>query len=83
MVSDTHEAFWMMNANTKKVVYVSEAYEAITGRTLAQIRENPSSYKELVHPQDRARFLTKLEEAGITGKFDEEFRIVRPDGVSR
>ena len=83
MANNIAEVFWMMNANTKEVVYVSEAYEAITGRSLAEIRENPSSYKELVHPQDRARFITKLEEAGITGKFDEEFRIVRPDGASR
>ncbi|MGA3198836.1 MAG: PAS domain S-box protein [Halobacteriota archaeon] len=83
MANNIQEVFWMMNANTKEIVYVSEAYEAITGHTLAEIRENPSSYKELVHPQDRARFLTKLEEAGITRTFDEEFRIVRPDGVSR
>jgi len=83
MANNIQEVFWMMNANTKEVVYVSEAYEAITGHPLAEIRENPSSYKELVHPQDRARFLTKLEEAGITGKFDEEFRIIRADGVSR
>jgi PAS domain S-box-containing protein len=83
MANNIQEVFWMMNANTKEVVYVSEAYEAITGHSLAEIRHNPSSYKELVHPQDRARFLTKLEEAGITGNFDEEFRIVRPDGVSR
>ena len=83
MANNIQEVFWMMNANTKEVVYVSEAYEAITGHPLAEIRENPSSYKKLVHPQDRARFLTKLEEAGITGKFDEEFRIVRADGVSR
>jgi PAS domain S-box-containing protein len=83
MANNIQEVFWMMNANSKEIVYVSEAYEAITGHPLAEIRENPSSYKELVHPQDRARFLTKLDEAGITGKFDEEFRIVRPDGVSR
>jgi transcriptional regulator with GAF, ATPase, and Fis domain len=37
----------------------------------------------LVHPDDRASFLAKLEEARTTGKFDEEFRIVRADGVSR
>jgi PAS domain S-box-containing protein len=83
MANNIQEVFWMMNANTKEIVYVSEAYEAITGHSFAEIRENSSSYKELVHPEDRARFLTKLEEAGITGKFDEEFRIVRPDGVSR
>jgi len=83
MANNIHEVFWMLKADTKEIVYVSDAYETITGHSLAEIRENPSSYKELVHPEDRARFLAKLEEAGITGKFDEEFRIVRPDGMSR
>jgi PAS domain S-box-containing protein len=77
------EVVWMLRADTKELVYVSNAYESVTGHSLAEIRENPSSYKDLVHPEDRARFLAKLEEARTTGKFDEEFRIVRADGVSR
>jgi len=37
----------------------------------------------LVHPEDRTRFIAKLEDAALTGRFDEEFRIVRPDGGIR
>jgi len=77
------EVVWMLRADTEELLYVSNAYEAITGHSLLEIRENPSSYKDLVHPEDRTRFLAKLEEARTTGKFDDEFRIVRPDGVSR
>jgi len=53
MVSDTQEVL-EMNANTKEVVYVSEAYEAITGRSLAEIRENPSSTKSCPPSGSRA-----------------------------
>ena len=77
------DVVWMLRVDTNELVYVSNAYEAVTGQSLREIRENPSSYKDLVHPKDRARFLAKLEEAGRTGKFNEEFRIVRADGVSR
>jgi PAS domain S-box-containing protein len=77
------EVVWMIRTDTKELLYVSNAYEVVTGHSLAEIRKNPSSYKELVHPEDRARFLAKLEEARTTGKFDEEFRIVRADGVPR
>jgi PAS domain S-box-containing protein len=73
----------MMNAESKELLYVSKAYETITGRPLSELSENPTSYKEVIHPDDRVRFLSKLEEAGITGKFDEEFRILRPDGTTR
>jgi PAS domain S-box-containing protein len=77
------EVVWMRRADTNELVYVSNAYEAVTGHSLREIRENPSSYKDLVHHEDRARFLAKLEGARSTGKFDQEFRVVRADGVSR
>ena len=77
------DVVWMLRADTNEVIFVSNAYEAVTGHSLREIRENPSSYKDLVHPDDRPRFLVKLAEARTTGKFDEEFRIVRADGVTR
>ena len=83
MASNVQEIVWMMRTDTKELVYVSEAYETVTGHSLEEIRQHPHSYKELIHPEDRTRFLAKLEEATVTGKFDEEFRIVRPDGVLR
>jgi PAS domain S-box-containing protein len=83
MATNIQEIFWMMNAETKEVIYVSKAYETITGRPLSEIYEAPASYRDLIHPEDRLRVLTKLEEAGKTGRFDEEFRILRSDGVQR
>jgi PAS domain S-box-containing protein len=77
------EVVWMLRTDTNEILYVSTAYEAITGHSLSEIARNPSSYLDLLHPEDRHRFLAKLEEARTTGKFDEEFRIVRADGVSR
>ncbi len=77
------EVVWMLRTDTNELILVNNAYEAVTGHSLREIRENPSSYKDLLHPEDRAHFLAKLAEACSTGKFDEEFRIVRADGVSR
>ena len=77
------DVVWMLRTDTNELVYVSNAYETVTGHSLREIRENSSSYKDLVHPEDRARFLAKLEEARSTGRFDEEFRIVRLDGACR
>src|ERR1700722_10445744 len=49
----------------------------------SDIYEAPASYRDLIHPEDRLRVLTKLEEAGNTGRFGEEFRILRADGALR
>jgi PAS domain S-box-containing protein len=83
VTDNVQEVVWMMNAQTKEILYVSKAYETITGRPLSQIYKDPASYKELIHPDDRVRVLSNLDQAAITGKFDEECRILRADGVMR
>lgn len=83
MADNIQEVYWMLDAGTKHILSINPAYETITGRSLRTLRDNPVSYQELFHPEDRLRVLTRLEEAGMTGHIDEEFRIVRPDRAVR
>jgi PAS domain S-box-containing protein len=83
MADNIQEIFWMIDAKTKKALSVTAAYETITGRSCQSLLENPSSYEELIHPEDRVHVLAKLGEATQTGYFDERFRIVRPRGEVR
>ena len=83
MADNIQEIVWMIDAETKKALYVNAAYETITGRSCQSVLENPSSYEDLIHPEDRVHVLTKLGEATQTGHFDERFRIVRADGEVR
>jgi PAS domain S-box-containing protein len=83
MADNIQEIFWTIDAQTKNAIYVNQAYEAITGRSLGSLRENPSSYKEAIHPDDRTHVLAKLEEAAPSGHFNGKFRIVRPEGEVR
>ncbi len=83
MADNIEEIFWMLDAETKKVIYVNQAYEAITGRTCESLRKNPKAYEEAIHPEDRIRVLSRLGESLQTGLFDEEFRIIRPDNTTR
>jgi len=83
MADNILEVYWMIDVETMHVVYVNAAFEAVTGRSCETLRDNPASYQELFHPEDRVRVLTRLEEAVETGRFDEEFRIIRPDHATR
>jgi PAS domain S-box-containing protein len=83
MADNIQEIFWVIDAQTKKATYVNPAYETITGRSCQSLMENPSSYEEVIHPEDRVYVLAKLGKAAQTGSFDERFRIVRPDGEIR
>ena len=53
MASNIREIFWMIDAETKKALYVNEAYETITGRSCQSLLESPSSYEDLIHLEDR------------------------------
>jgi len=81
--NNTQEIFWKMNADTKQVVYVNPAYNAITGHTIESLCRDLSLQIELIHPQDRGRVLSKLQEVSASGHLDEEFRFVHADGSIR
>jgi len=83
MADNIQEIFWMIDAKTRKTLYVNPAYETITGRSRAALKQDPLSYEEIIHPDDRVQVLLKLREAMQSGDFDERFRIVSPDGKAR
>ena len=66
MADNIQEIVWMIDAETKKALYVNAAYETITGRSCQSLLENPSSHEDLIHPEDRVHVLTKLGEATQT-----------------
>jgi len=83
MARNIEEIFWTLDAKNMKVLYVNPAYETITGRSCGSLEEDPKSYKEVIHPEDRVRVLSRLGESVQTGQLDEEFRITKPDGAIR
>jgi PAS domain S-box-containing protein len=83
MANNIQEIFWMMDATTQKVIYINRAYAAITGYSVDSLCENPSSYRDLIHPEDRTRVLSRLQALARPGILDEEFRFIRGDGEVR
>jgi len=83
MANNIQEIFWMMDAETLEVAYVNNAYAQLTGHTVDSLLENPSTYSEMIHPEDRIRVLSRLQDLAHFGTFDEEFRFIRADGEVR
>jgi PAS domain S-box-containing protein len=73
----------MMDAQTHDVTYINPAYATLTGHTVESLRRDPSSYRDLIHVEDRIRVLSKLQGLGQCGVLDEEFRFIRADGEIR
>ena len=82
IAENINEVFWVRNPD--KMVYISPAYEEIWGRTCESLLQNPNSFIEAIHPDDLERILKAFQAALSPAKaFNEEYRIVRPDGSIR
>lgn len=83
LAESINEVFWMSDLAKNQILYVSPAYETIWGRDCQSLAESPRSWLEAIHPEDRARILEAAHTKQITGEYDEQYRIVRPDGSIR
>ncbi len=83
VVESIDEVFWMVDAQENRKLYVSPAYEEIWGRPSAPLYQNSMAWVDAVFQEDQARVRAALATRLHDGTFDEEFRIVRPDGSIR
>jgi PAS domain S-box-containing protein len=82
LAENIREVVWMSDPEKEEVLYVNPAYEEIWGQSTASLYENPTAFLDAVHPDDRERVETTLD-TQASGEYDEEYRIVRPDGERR
>ena len=77
------EVFWLSDVSKNAIIYVSPAYESIWSRSCESLYGSPRSWLEAIHPDDRERVLEAALTKQVVGTYDEEYRIVRPDGSIR
>ena len=77
------EVFWMTDLAKQQMLYVSSGYEEIWGRSCESLYASPQSWLDAVHPEDRARVRDAALCKQTVGTYDEQYRILRPDGAIR
>lgn len=77
------EVFWMTNPEKGEILYVSPAYEKIWGRSCESVYQKPTDWLEAIFPADRQRIETAARTLQVSGAYDEEYRIIKPDGSVR
>ena len=75
--------FWITDPKKQDMLYISPGYEEIWGRSCESLYASPQSWLEAVHPEDRARVFEAATHKQGVGTYDEQYRILRPDGVIR
>ena len=83
-MSEVVEAvFWVTEPGEKPFRYVSPAFETIWGFPPERLYEEPDLWKKSIHPSDRARVEESIRRHEEAGRYEETYRIVRPDGTVR
>lgn len=76
------EVIWMSSVGIDEIHYVNPAYEEVWGRSRECLYDEPISFLEGVHPDDRERVRGTIPQRA-RGEYDEIYRVVRPDGSVR
>jgi PAS domain S-box-containing protein len=71
------------DARDDRPIYISPSFEAVWGRNHKVAFEQPRSWLEAIHPDDRDETLERMEQHKHGVFTVGEFRVVRPDGSIR
>ena len=77
------EVFWLTDPAKNEMLYISPAYDDIWGRKGETLYETPLDWLAAIHPDDRAGVIEAARLKQSRGTYDEQYRIVRPDGSIR
>ncbi|MBD2506680.1 PAS domain S-box protein [Nostoc muscorum FACHB-395] len=80
---NTHAVIWIASPDSFRTLYVSPAYEKIWGRSCQSLLEQPESWIDNVHPDDRDCLTIAAKQQLISELVSIEYRILRPDGSMR
>jgi len=83
IAENIRDVFYLRDADSRRMLYVSPAYEEVWGRSCESLYANPQSWTDAIHPNDRAPASEKLKSGILAGKYEFTYRIVRPDGAIR
>ncbi len=83
VTDNIREVFWLTDRSKNELLYVSPGYAEIWGRSADALYASPQLWIESIHSEDRQRVTEAVHTKQLAGTFDEEYRIVRPDGSVR
>ncbi|MGH7938613.1 MAG: PAS domain S-box protein, partial [Chthoniobacterales bacterium] len=78
------DVLWILDSKSKRLEYVSPAFEKVWGESRDAIMREARRWNELLHPDDREGLERNVEELMSHGTTTREYRIIRPsDGEVR
>ena len=82
LANNIPECYWLIDAETQRITYVSKGYEQIWGLYVEALYADSQDWLKHVYIDDQPRMRQRLEQFRMGG-LDERFRVLRPDGKLR
>jgi len=76
----TDEIFWMGDPEVSQIYHVGPAFERVFGRSRKCLEDNPMSFIDYVHSDDRERVISDLANQKLGKPYRHKFRMIHPDG---
>lgn len=83
MADTIDDVFWVIDWQTKQTRFASKSFETIWGQPRALLYQQPNTWASAIHPDDRLRVVAAMARMEDGFIFDEQYRILRPDGDTR
>ncbi|MBO0352157.1 PAS domain S-box protein [Phormidium pseudopriestleyi FRX01] len=83
LAENIRDVFWSADVIHNQLIYISPAYEKIWGRRCETLYQNPNDWLNAIHPEDRPRVEQGMSQKYLNGEYDQEYRILLPDGSLR
>jgi len=83
IAENIREVFYLNDAEKRQTLYISPAYETIWGRSCESLYQNPQSFLEAIHPDDRNKVLRTFDLQRKGQPIEITYRVVRPDQTMR
>ena len=83
LTDNVEDVFWMFSVPARTLEYVSPAYAAMWGRSVEALQQQPNSWLDAVHVDDRGHVSALWHALAEVPHYEAEFRIVMEDGSVR
>jgi len=85
LAQHSRDGFWFVGLKPERVLYVSPAVELIWGRSAEEFYQDANVWWEGIDSADQPRVRAAWEACadGRSPRFEEEFRVIHPDGTVR
>jgi PAS domain S-box-containing protein len=83
LTENLNNIFWILDWKNNRPEYFSPAFERIIGYERNYVLKNRDNWFSIIHPNDVENSLKAFQEIETKGRYENEYRIVRPDGTVR